>query len=87
MTNDTTSDQHEARREGIRQIIWERCQVRIAPADDDKNIQLDSMALLELIVGIENAFGIHLDESKLEHFYRFRSIESISELVAAWSPA
>lgn len=79
------NDQHNVLQERVRKLLEERCHVRVSREHYDKNLHLDSMALLELIVGIENEFGITLDEGKLEKFYNFRSIESISQFVSKQS--
>lgn len=79
------NDQHNVLQERVRKLLEERCHVRVSHGHYDKNLHLDSMALLELIVGIENEFGITLDEGKLEKFYNFRSIESISQFVSEQS--
>lgn len=72
---------NEAIQNQVRQILAERCQINISQNDTEQNIHLDSMALLELIVSLENAFHIKLDDSKLGDFYRSRNLDSITSLI------
>jgi D-alanine--poly(phosphoribitol) ligase subunit 2 len=43
---------------------------------------LDSMAFVELLLQLENRYGIRLDLSEIE-FDQFRSVDKISEYIAA----
>lgn len=65
----------------VHNILAERCQIITDLDNSDKPIHLDSMALMELIVGLENDFSIQLDNSKLEALYSACSLDSVTQLV------
>lgn len=65
----------------VRNILAERCQIATDLVNSDQPIHLDSMALMELIVGLENEFNIQLDNSKLEALYSACSLDSVTQLV------
>ncbi|MBI2817679.1 MAG: acyl carrier protein [Acidobacteria bacterium] len=46
---------------------------------------LDSMAFIELLLQLENRYGLRVDLTEIE-FDQFRSVDKISEFVAANAP-
>lgn len=72
---------NNAIQEQVRNILADRCQISIDSENSEQKIHLDSMALMELIVGLENTFDIKLESDSLEHFYRFPSLDGITQLV------
>lgn len=65
----------------IRKILQQRCKLNEVPSNSQQPIYLDSMALLELIVGLENEFKIKLVNDKLQDFYQSYSVDSLCQLV------
>ena len=65
-------------------ILADRLQ--IDPGSDDADLftgaGLDSLGLVELLLGLEEEFGIDIDASDLE-FERFRSIAAIASFVCS----
>lgn len=64
--------------EQICHILKDRCQITVEPKKNNEELHLDSMALMELIVGLENTFNIKLDNEKMEAFYHRCSLNSIT---------
>ena len=67
--------------EKVSQLVATTTQIQLIPDKLDQDLHLDSMALLELLVGLEKEFGIQIDEAELDPLKNFRSVESISEFV------
>jgi len=65
------------------QLVTTTAQIPLTPDKLDQDPHFDSMALLELLVGLEKEFGIQIDEAELYPLKNFRSVESISEFVFA----
>jgi acyl carrier protein len=72
---------NEAIRERIRNILKDCCLIIIDSENSEQNIHLDSMALMGLIVGLENEFNFTLDDRAMEVFYRPANLDSITQLV------
>ncbi len=73
-------------RDRIKNILENRLQMTAPQFDDvnaptSANLGLDSMALLELVVGIEEDFGITVMEEELDVPDYFRDFDSLSEFV------
>lgn len=68
----------------VRELLRARLLVRVDSPDRDllESGALDSMALVELLVALEERFGLTLDPAQLE-VDSFRSVRSIAGLVSA----
>ena len=69
--------------EKVLQLVATSAQITLTEDQLAQDLHLDSMALLELLVGLEKEFGIQIDEAELYPLKNFRSVESISEFVFA----
>lgn len=75
----------------LRQEISELLAARLGlevPAPDTDLFEagvLDSMAFVELLLQLENRYGIHLDLSEID-LDEFRSLDKISQFIAARAP-
>ncbi len=75
----------------IRSMIVERLFLNIAPEDMDPGASLletygvDSVSLLELVVGIEETFGIPMAEEDFD-ITHFETVNSIANFVAERIP-
>lgn len=49
----------------------------------DRPLQLDSLAMLEVILGLEKEYGLEVDESELDLLQTFNSVSSIARFVQA----
>ena len=67
--------------EKVMQLVATTAQIVLTPKELDQDLHLDSIVLLELLVGLEKEFGIQIDEAELDPLKNFRSVEEISELV------
>lgn len=75
----------------LKQMIVERLFLKVAPQDiqDDKSLidayGVDSVSLLELVVGLEETFGIRVedDDFSVEHF---QSVAALAAFVRAKAP-
>jgi acyl carrier protein len=67
--------------EKVLQLVATSAQIALTEDQLDQDLHLDSMALLELLVGLEKEFGIQVDEAELDPLKDFRSVESISAFV------
>lgn len=72
---------NEAIKEQVFTILADRCQITMDTGAGEQKIHLDSMALMELIVGLENTFNIKFDNSRLGDFYGSPSVDKITQLV------
>ena len=69
----------------IRRLVREELRARVEFADDEELAsRLDSLALLSLVVAVEDRFHVVLTE---EDAARARSLADLSRLVAARAPA
>lgn len=72
----------------LKEMIVERLFLKVAPADIDTNASLidaygvDSVCLLELVVGLEEAFGIVIDDSDFD-VRNFISVAALRNFVQA----
>ena len=66
--------------ERIRSIMQDALELEL-PACNAHELHMDSMALLELIVGIEKEFGVEIREEELDEPGHFKNIESITAFV------
>jgi acyl carrier protein len=73
----------EQAQERVAKIMGEHLQIDIKPENYEDDLHLDSMALLELIVGLEKEFGVAVDEEQLDTPEHFKSVASISKFVLA----
>ena len=73
----------EQAQERVARIMGEHLQIVIQPENYEDDLHLDSMALLELIVGLEKEFGVAVDEEQLDAPEHFKSVASISKFVLA----
>jgi len=65
----------------IRTIMEQKLQLTIQPEAVQDDLHLDSMALLELVVGLEKEFAVEVDEDELDSPEHFKSVESIAKFV------
>ena len=72
---------NEAMRERVRNILKNCCLITIDSENSDQNIHLDSMALMGLVVGLENEFNFTLDDRAMEILYHSPNLDSITQLV------
>ena len=72
--------------DGIKQMIVERCFLSMAAdeiGDDDElmeKVGLDSVQILEVVVGLEEVFGITFEDTDFD-IENFRSVNSIARYV------
>lgn len=72
--------------EQIKEMIVERCFLSIAPdeiGDEDslmESVGLDSVQILEVVVGLEEVFGITFEDADFD-IENFRSVGSIARYV------
>ena len=72
----------------LKKMVVERLFLKVAPEEIDETLSLtdhygvDSVSLLELVVGIEELFGIKVedDDFKIEHF---ETISALADFVRA----
>ena len=74
---------NQALNERIRQLIQTKLDFEL-PETDTEDLHLDSMKLLELVVGLENEFGLELPEAELENLGHFQNLEAITRFVETW---
>ncbi len=74
----TTLEDAQAR---VASIMEKSLQLTIDSDKYQDDLHLDSMALLELIVGIEKEFGVGVDEEELDTPEHFKSVHSIASFV------
>lgn len=67
--------------ERVLQLVATSAQIALTEDLPDQDLRPDSMALLELPVGLEKGFGIQVDEAELDPLKNFRSVESLSAFV------
>jgi acyl carrier protein len=65
----------------VSQLVGATVQIPLTAENYDQDLHLDSMAILELIVGLEKEFGIQVDEAKMDLLNDFRSVATISQFV------
>ena len=81
----------EELKDQLKQMIVERLFLNIAPEDmaDDANLMetygIDSVNLFEIVVGLEDEFGISLEDEDFS-VETFATINSIAELVDRKQP-
>jgi acyl carrier protein len=68
-------------RRQVRELVRDCLQIELGADDDAAELNLDSMAMLELLVGLEKTLGLAVDESELDAPENFRSIDSIVRFV------
>jgi acyl carrier protein len=76
----------------IRKMLVERLFMKISPGEIEENASLieqygvDSVSLLELVVGIEEEFGVAVadEDFSVEHF---ETVAALAEFVRAKTPA
>lgn len=73
-------------RERVRKVMEKNLRMSLSPDGDNDELHLDSMALLELVVGIEKEFGIRLNEEELDSPEHFKSVDSIARFVVQQLP-
>lgn len=72
----------------VKQMIVERLFLNVEPADIPDNAPLmetygiDSVALFELVVGLEDEFGVVMDDVDFQ-IDTFRTVNSIAEFVSS----
>ena len=71
----------EEAQERVKKIMEQNLQIAINPENYQDDLHMDSMALLELIVGLEKEFGVAVDEEELDTPEHFKSVTSISKFV------
>jgi acyl carrier protein len=70
----------------VKEMIVERCFLTIEPADigDDDDliddVGLDSVQILEIVVGLEDVFGVSFEDADFD-IENFRTVSSISDQV------
>jgi acyl carrier protein len=70
----------------IKEMIVERCFLDIAPEDiaDEEDLMesvgLDSVQILEVVVGLEDVFGVTFEDADFD-LDNFRTVEAISDYV------
>jgi len=75
----------------LRTMIVERLFLRVKPEEIEVNASLmdtygvDSVSLLELVVGLEEAFGIRLDDGEF-NIKHFSSVAALRDFVRARMP-
>ena len=68
----------------LKEMVVQRLFMRVDPADIDENKSLideydvDSVSLLELVVGIEELFGVRIEDQdfRIEHFETITALTS-----------
>ena len=71
----------EEAQERVKKIMEQNLQIAINPENYQDDLHMDSMALLELIVGLEKEFGVAVDEEELDTPEHFKRVASISKFV------
>ncbi|MFQ5643114.1 MAG: acyl carrier protein [Thiogranum sp.] len=71
----------EDARERVQKLMEQKLQLTVKSENYQDDLHLDSMALLELIVGLEKEFGVAVDEEELDTPEHFKSVESIANFV------
>ena len=71
----------EEAQERVKKIMEQKLQIAVNPENYQDDLHLDSMALLELVVGLEKEFGVAVDEEELNTPEHFKSVASISKFV------
>jgi acyl carrier protein len=72
--------------EQIKEMVVERCFLSIDPQDiDDEaslmdDVGLDSVQILEVVVGLEDVFGVVVDDSDFD-IDNFRTVKAIADYV------
>ncbi len=57
----------------------------LMPDNDADCLHMDSMAMLELIVGIEKVFTVSVDEDAMDEPENFESVDAITRLITQHS--
>jgi acyl carrier protein len=71
----------EEAQERVKKIMEQQLQIAISPEKYEDDLHLDSMALLELVVGLEKEFDVAVDEEQLDTPEHFKSVASIAKFV------
>lgn len=72
----------------IKEMVVERCFLSIGPEeiDDDASLMddigLDSVQILEIVVGLEDVFGVAVDDADFD-IDNFRTVKAIADYVRA----
>jgi len=70
----------------IKEMVVERCFLDVKPEsigeEDDlmETLGLDSVSLLELVVGLEELFGVSMEETEFD-IENFRNVKSMADYV------
>jgi len=77
----------EEAQERVQKILERIPPLGFNPANYQDDLRLDSMALLELVVGLEKDFGVSVDEEELDTPEHFKSVASISKFMLKQLPS
>ena len=65
----------------VAKLITANTKIEVAPGNFDKDLHLDSLAILEIMIGLENEYAIEIDETEVDLLQTFQNVNSISSFV------
>jgi acyl carrier protein len=66
-------------------LLARNAKIDLSQEQFDTALHLDSLAMLEVILGLEKEYGLEVDESELDLLQIFDSVRSIAKFVQASS--
>jgi acyl carrier protein len=65
----------------IAALITANTKIDVKPGSFDQDLHLDSLAMLEIMIGLESEYGIEIDETELDLLQTFQNVNSITKFV------
>ena len=67
----------------ISALLANNAKIDLSQMQFDTALHLDSLAMLEVILGLEKEYDLEVDESELDLLQTFKSVSSIAQFVLA----
>ena len=67
--------------EQVAHVVKATVQLSVEPENYGSELHLDSIGILQMIVGLEKEFGLAIDDEDLDPLTTFKSVDSIAEYV------
>ena len=67
----------------VAELIRVQTKIDVSPQQYEQDLHLDSLAILEVTIGLERTYGIEVDEAELDVLQIFRSVRSIANFITS----